>query len=287
MTGYGSSNLDNESLNISVETKTLNSKFLDISIKIPKQLSSYEPDIKNLITKHIVRGKVAFTIEIVSKPGQGQQSLVNKELVERYFTELKELNHGRNISDETLFSSIMNLPDVVAQENDNECEIDAESILKLCRQSLDKCTEFRIQEGKALTKEFQNSIESISQKLDEIISIDPQRITSIKERVHGNIREFVGQDKIDENRFEQELIYYVEKLDINEETSRLTNHLKYFLEVLDQPESQGKKLGFISQEIGREINTIGSKANNADMQRLVVDMKDELEKIKEQVLNAV
>jgi len=287
MTGYGSVNHDDELVTFNIETKTLNSKFLDISLKFPKQIATFEIDIKNLITKHLVRGKVALSIEITPKPDIQQQAIINADLFEIYYSELKSISSGKNVSDDTLFDNVMKLTEISTQNDDSELAIDKDLLLGLCEQSLEKCNNFRVQEGNVLTKEFENNLESISNKLEEIISIDPVRIKNIKERISGNILECINPDKIDENRFEQELIYYIEKLDINEETSRLKNHLKYFKEVLNEPESQGKKLGFIGQEMGREINTIGSKANNSEIQKLVVDMKDELEKIKEQVLNTV
>jgi uncharacterized protein (TIGR00255 family) len=287
MTGYGSANHEDDLIAINIETKTLNSKFLDIALKLPKQLNALEVDIKNLITKHLIRGKVSFGIEINHKTNLEKQKLINSELFNQYFSELKSLGSGKTIGDDTLFNNVLALPDVVSKTDDNDIELDKNLFLNLCQEALKNCSEFRLQEGKALENELSGSINSIAKKLEKIIIVDPVRIKMIKERIGGNIAEYVGSDKIDENRFEQELIYYIEKLDINEETSRLKNHLNYFQEVLGESESQGKKLGFISQEIGREINTIGSKANNADIQRLVVDMKDELERIKEQVLNAV
>lgn len=287
MTGYGAANYDDDLLTINIEVKTLNSKFLDISLKLPKQINAIEIEIKNLITKYLIRGKVSFGIEITHKTNPEQQKLINSDLFNLYYTELKSLGNGKNISDDFLFNNVLTLPDIIAKTDESDLTIDSKLVLNLCKEALVKCSDFRAQEGNALEKELTSYIKSIAIKLEEIMIIDPVRINNIKERIKGNINEIIAPDKMDENRFEQELIYYIEKLDINEETSRLKNHLSYFQEILSEPESQGKKLGFISQEIGREINTIGSKANNADIQRLVVDMKDELERIKEQVLNAV
>ena len=287
MTGYGSVNHDDELLTVNIEIKTLNSKFLDIALKLPKQLNAFDIEIKNLITKYLVRGKVSFGIEINHKSNLEQQKLINSQLFDQYFSELKSLVTGKSVSEDALFNNVLTLPEVIAKTDETDLVVDKKLIISLCEEALKNCSSFRGQEGKALENELNGSIKSIAGKLEEIIAIDPVRIKNIKERIAGNIAEYVASDKMDENRFEQELIYYIEKLDINEETSRLRNHLEYFNEVLMESESQGKKLGFISQEIGREINTIGSKANNADIQRLVVDMKDELERIKEQVLNAV
>ena len=220
MTGYGSANHEDDLLAINIEIKTLNSKFLDIALKLPKQLNVLEVDIKNLITKHLVRGKVSFGIEINHKTNLDQRKLINSELFNQYFTELKSLGAGKTISDDALFNNVLALPDVISKTDENDIELDKSLILNLCQKALKNCSEFRIQEGKSLEDEFSGCINSIAKKLEEIIIVDPVRIKMIKERIAGNIAEYVGSEKIDENRFEQELIYYIEKLDINEETSR-------------------------------------------------------------------
>lgn len=287
MTGYGSASFENDQYSLVVELKSLNSKFLDFSSKIPKELSEHEGTIKQRVSKKLIRGKVTMNVDLIAKQLPRNQSIINKELFERYYQELKTLADEHGSDNANLFGHLLAVPDIVKPLEHEVESLDMFLFNGLLDDALEKCDQFRVQEGQALENMLKGCVETIGARLKEVISLEPQRKEAVKERLSGNLSEFVEAEKIDQNRLEQELIYYIEKLDINEEMVRLDNHLTYFKETLDEKESQGKKLGFISQEIGREINTIGSKANDAAIQRLVVEMKDELEKIKEQILNIV
>ena len=286
MTGFGAAVHDTDTHSLQAELKTLNSKFLDLSLKLPKELSHLEYEIREIITRGLVRGKVVFNLEMETKEGV-QGVTYNAGAVRNLFNELKGIAKDHEVSDSDIFGSIMRMPEVMQQSAGVLSEKDEQGILKMAGSAVHKCNEFRTQEGKSLQTALEDSIEAIRQKQSAIKKLEPARTVVIKQRISDNLNELFDSDKVDTNRFEQEMIYYLEKLDINEELVRLDNHLKYFDETLANSESQGKKLGFISQEIGREINTIGSKANDAGIQRLVVEMKDELEKIKEQVLNVI
>lgn len=287
MTGYGSASHENEYFSLSVEVKSLNSKFLDFSYKAPKELSDLEVEIKNLVTKKLVRGKVNLSLELITKKISPGQTGIDQFLFKKYFEELTQLAEEYQINSPQIFGQILSIPEVVKPIEPEMDRLDQKVIFDLISEALEKCSEFRIQEGSALEKIFLSCVENIKQRLDEIGELEPLRKQSVKERLKVGLEELNNVEKVDENRFEQEIIYYIEKLDISEEIVRLKNHLEYFDTTLREKDAQGKKLGFISQEIGREINTIGSKANDAAIQRLVVDMKDELEKIKEQILNIV
>ena len=284
MTGYGLAQTENQTHSIQAELKTLNSKFLDLSLRLPKELSAFEYQIRDLLSKGLVRGKASFSMEMTLKEGV-KSSVYNAIAFEELFAELKAVAKDKNVNESDVFNSVMKMPEVLQQSGKTIDVSDHSFVLNLVKEAIKKCNDFRTQEGDSLEKALLESISAIDTKMQEIKELEPMRAETIRARLSGNIQEIIDADKIDENRFEQELIYYLEKLDISEELVRLSNHLVYFNETLASPESQGKKLGFIGQEIGREINTIGSKANNASIQRLVVEMKDELEKIKEQVLN--
>lgn len=289
MTGYGQAYYEDESLVINIEIKTLNSKFLDCMIR-PANALSYEKEIaiRNLITKTLVRGKVSITLEKQEKESSSQKVSVNENLFKTYYKLYDNLATDVNASKDDIFRLAIQSPEVMLNSIDDGQEEQLwKLILNTVNEALDKCNQFREQEGSVLREklaEYTNSISSILKKVDEY---DPVRIENVKKRVGKNLKEFIAEEKIDENRFEQELLYYIEKLDIAEEKVRLKNHIEYFLTILNGPTSLGKKLGFISQEMGREINTIGSKANDSTLQQLVVNMKEELEKIKEQVLNVL
>lgn len=287
MTGYGHASFENDQMSIDVEIKSLNSKFLDISTKLPKELAVYENEIKKLLTEKIVRGKVNFSVEIALKNGIGSAGTLNKSLFNHYKQELRSVANEGELPDSDLIKEVLRLPDVIEYSDTTNDLMDKDELLKLINQALTECEKFRMQEGKAAEAALGSFAQKIDEKLALIKQKDPERIEAIKDRINESLSELSASEKSDPNRFEQELIYYIEKLDIAEEIIRLQNHIAYFHETLAEKESQGKKLGFISQEMGREINTIGSKANNSDIQKLVVDMKDELEKIKEQVLNVV
>lgn len=286
MTGYGIGQTETEFYTVQAELKTLNSKFLDLSLRLPKELSAFEYLFRDILSKGLVRGKATITFELTIKDG-AHNSVYNADSFRKLFEELKSVSRGYDVKESDIFNNVLKLPEVLQQSDNNTQIIDERQALELVKNVVSRCDEFRLQEGKSLEKALQDSIKAIDTRLDQIREIEPARTETMRTKILESMHELVESDKVDENRFEQELIYYIEKLDINEELVRLSNHLIYFIETLALPESQGKKLGFISQEIGREINTIGSKANDAAIQRLVVEMKDELEKIKEQVLNVL
>ncbi|MGB3464316.1 MAG: DUF1732 domain-containing protein, partial [Cyclobacteriaceae bacterium] len=247
-----------------------------------------ELEIKNRLTNRLKRGKVALTIELNNQDALADQNLeINQELFEAYYTQFLNMASKVGADKSDLFRLALQSPDVMkSKEPESNAEINS-LFLTVMDEAIEKCVDFRRQEGEALHQKLSAYIDSIRTGLENVIEQDPERIKNIKNRIDQNLQELIGVDKIDPNRFEQELIYYIEKLDITEEKDRLGNHLNYFSEILSAKDSNGKKLGFISQEIGREINTIGSKSNDAKLQRYVVEMKEELEKIKEQVLNIV
>ncbi|MGL1887207.1 MAG: YicC family protein [Reichenbachiella sp.] len=287
MTGYGIARFENEQISITVEVKALNSKFLDIIAKVPKEVAPYEGELKKLVTTSLVRGKVNLNIELSYKSNSSQASKINPELFQLHKEQILKVTEGMKLSDADIFQSIMRISEIYISEDQQEDLLDPDVLKRLTQEALDKCVEFRVQEGKSVETALALFAKRINDNLEMIKVKDPERVVALKERLMEGLKELEANDKLDENRFEQELIFYIEKLDIMEEIVRLSNHLVYFHDTLSEQDSQGKKLGFISQEMGREINTIGSKANNADIQKHVVDMKDDLEKIKEQVLNIV
>lgn len=288
MTGFGQAALSNGVLSVSVEIKSLNSKFLDLSLKLPKALGEKEPDIRNLVAEKMERGKVSFGIDF-QRTGQKEISQTyNEGLFVTYYLELKKLADRVVSPYDNLFQLALNSPDVI--QNSSKDEITPEEwdlVLKLILDAVDKCNQFRVTEGKALEGKLISYIGTIASELKEVEALDPKRIARVRNKIKGSIEDFFGSEGFDPNRLEQEIIFYIEKLDIHEERVRLKTHLDYFLKVLADGQSNGKKLGFISQEIGREINTIGSKANDAEIQKHVVVMKEELEKIKEQLNNVL
>lgn len=287
MTGFGSARIENEQMAVTVDIKTLNSKYLDTNIKLPNVFSSKEIETKGLISDLIKRGKVSISVNYENRSGVSQMK-INQAVVKNYYQEFKAVADELETNKSDIFRMIMNMPEAISNRADkNLVEQDWQVVKNAILQATEACNEFRLQEGNALEKELLSYIDKITNLLRDVEKRDPQRITYIKEKLNKQVSDFVNSEQFDANRFEQELIYYIEKLDISEEKVRLQNHLTYFAETIATPASNGKKLGFISQEIGREINTIGSKANDTDIQRLVVNMKEELEKIKEQVLNVV
>jgi uncharacterized protein (TIGR00255 family) len=288
MTGFGSFIIDNESMNLLIEIKTLNSKSLDISSKISHALSEKEIEMRNQIGKVLERGKVNLLVLYTNKKNTAERAVVNKDLVAQYYNDLKATAQTVHADEQDLFRLAMMMPDAysvspIAAVSEQEWQMVSEGF----SHALKKCDEFRTKEGETLFQMMKDCTQKISDLLVEIEKFDPERLVMIREKLHSQVRDFITNEHFDPNRFEQELIYYVERLDINEEKVRLKSHISYFDETLNEPISNGKKLNFISQEMGREINTIGSKANDATIQRLVVQMKDELEKIKEQLNNVV
>lgn len=281
MTGYGKSVIQLPTKKISIEVKSLNSKNLDLNTRMPSLYREKELSIRKLIASKLVRGKIDFSL-YMEITGEETSTQINKTVVKQYIKQLKDVVDG----DETeLLKMAIRLPDAVTTERDEIDEDEWSQISKEIDNSLGKILQYRIDEGKSLEDEFISRAQNISDILDEVIAMDPDRIDGVRERLNKGISDI--KEKVDENRFEQELVYYIEKFDITEEKVRLKNHLDYFQKALKSDDSNGKKLGFISQEMGREINTIGSKSNYAPMQKLVVQMKDELEKIKEQLLNVL
>ncbi|SDR82458.1 TIGR00255 family protein [Gillisia sp. Hel1_33_143] len=281
MTGFGKSLLQLPSKKITVEIKSLNSKNLDLNARIPGQYREKELPLRNLIGNSLTRGKVDFSL-YVEVTGEETTASINPAVVKKYMNQLRELSNG----DETeLLKMAVRMPDALKTDREEIDETEFESIEEAVKQALVEINNFRSDEGNALEKDLKLRIENIERLLEEIIAIDPERIAGVKERLRKGVADL--KEKVDENRFEQELMFYIEKFDITEEKVRLNNHLDYFKEAIDSEDSNGRKLGFISQEMGREINTIGSKSNYAPMQQLVVQMKDELEKIKEQLLNVL
>ena len=287
MTGYGLASVENEVFIISVEVKTLNSKFLDLSIRSPKQFSDKEHEIRNIVSKILDRGKVNLTIEFTNKAGADIPIVINEELFQSYFTKYRQLaQHVGSGETGDLFKLVLQSPGVISNQVEKTSDSEEwEAVKPVIQEALLKCDQFRIDEGNVLESKFLENIAVIREGLSQIKISDPIRKERIRLRIRGNFKDWLEENDFDKNRFEQELIYYFEKIDITEEIVRLETHLNYFEKNLKEDNNQGKKLGFISQEIGREINTIGSKANDAEIQQFVVVMKDELEKIKEQTLN--
>ena len=281
MTGYGKSVLQLPTKKISIEIKSLNSKSLDLNARMPSMYRAKELEIRKSIASKLVRGKVDFSLYL-EITGEDTTAHINKPVVKSYMKQLKEVAET-NASD--LLQMAIRLPDAISSEREEIDENEWTSIKTEIHTALENIEKYRLEEGKVLENDFRDRIKNIASLLEKVIEIDPDRVDGVRERLRKGIDDI--KERVDENRFEQELVYYIEKFDITEEKVRLSNHLEYFEKSLNSSDSNGKKLGFISQEIGREINTIGSKANYAPMQKLVVQMKDELEKIKEQLLNVL
>ncbi len=281
MTGFGKSILQLPSKKITVEIKSLNSKNLDLNARIPSQYREKELMLRNKISRELTRGKVDFSV-YVEVTGEETTAAVNKAVVQKYISQLREISAG----DETeLLKMAIRMPDALKTEREEIDEKEFRSIEEAVEEALREINDFRSAEGKALEEDLEQRAKNIQDLLEQVIAMDPERIAGVRERLHKGVAEL--KENVDQNRFEQELIFYIEKFDITEEKVRLENHMDYFIKSLNSSDSNGKKLGFISQEMGREINTIGSKSNYAPMQQLVVQMKDELEKIKEQLLNVL
>jgi len=281
MTGYGKSVLQLPTKKISIEIKSLNSKNLDLNVRMPSIYREKELGIRKSIASKLERGKVDFSL-FMEITGEETSTQINKPVVTKYMEQLKALVDGNNIE---LLKMAVRLPDALNTEREEIDENEWQSIEKEINSALEKIQSYRSEEGDALEKDFRERLQNITTLLEQVIAMDPERIDGVRERLRKGISEL--KERVDENRFEQELVYYIEKFDITEEKVRLRNHLEYFVKSLGSSDSNGKKLGFIGQEMGREINTIGSKSNYAPMQKLVVQMKDELEKIKEQLLNVL
>ncbi len=286
MTGFGKAVTELPNKRITVEIKSLNSKQLDLSTKIPPCYREKEMEIRSEISRRLERGKVDFAI-YTENIGCETPTRLNMSVIEGYYRQIKEASEALSVAlPSDWFQTLLRLPDTLKTEVQEIGETELDAVMTTVQQAIDHLEAFRIQEGAMLQQLFENKIENIAQLLKEVEPYEKERIEKIKGRIIESLTKIENFD-YDKNRFEQEMIFYIEKLDINEEKHRLDNHLKYFLETMSSGKGQGKKLGFISQEMGREINTLGSKSNHAEMQRIVVRMKDELEQIKEQVLNVM
>lgn len=285
MTGYGKAECLLPTRKLTIEIKSLNSKQVDTSTRLPGIYKEKELEIRQLLSKQLQRGKVECSIhyELI----EGASSSINQTVVRDYMDQLKELSSEYNLSDNELLASVLRFPDTVTSQRESLEDSEWEQVINGIQEALKELDSFRLQEGKALERDLESCIEAIREKQAAIAPFEEERITRLRERITTNLEELSNKEDFDQNRLEQELIYYMEKLDINEEKVRLENHLNYFTEILKAGSPNGKKLGFISQEIGREVNTLGSKANHSEIQRIVVSMKDDLEKIKEQLLNVL
>ncbi|MFD2551347.1 YicC/YloC family endoribonuclease [Bizionia sediminis] len=281
MTGYGKSVIQLPTKKITIEIKSLNSKNLDLNARMPSNYREKELSLRKLIGHKLERGKIDFSI-FTEVTGEETTTQVNKPVVKQYIKQLKELVDGNETE---LLKMAVRFPDALNTEREDIDDNEWQAILEGVNTALQHITTYRQDEGLALETDFKARIANINRILEAIIAMDPERIEGVRERLRKGVEEL--KEKVDENRFEQELVFYIEKFDITEEKVRLKNHLDYFVQALNSSDSNGKKLGFIGQEMGREINTIGSKSNYAPMQKLVVQMKDELEKIKEQLLNVL
>jgi uncharacterized protein (TIGR00255 family) len=287
MTGYGIASFDSGSTKYTVEIKSLNSKFLELSLRLPKSFSEKEFQLRNDCSKQIERGKVNLSINVEKADTKTTAAGIDKDLLKHYYQQLKSVSEDLNEPANNLLQIALGLPEVVKYDEETVSEDEWKIVEKTFKQALSAFQQFRNDEGKVLEQDAKQRIAIILKNLELIEIEEPKRVPIIRERLDTFLAEAVGREAIDQNRFEQELIYFIDKLDITEEKIRLKAHCDYFYETLKNDDANGKKLGFISQEIGREINTLGSKANDANIQKLVVGMKEELEKIKEQLLNVL
>ena len=287
MTGYGKAECILPDKKLTIEIKSLNSKQMDTNTRLPSLYKEKELEIRQQISSELERGKVecSFYYELSEDAASGT---INAPVVKSYYEQLYKISGelGLEASME-LLSTVMRMPDTLRNEKPELKENEWGSVRAALKQAIAHVNEFRNQEGESLDTDLRQRVEAISQKLINIEKYEEERIAQIRERIGNNLAAYLKKEDLDENRFEQELIFYIEKLDVSEEKVRLSNHCKYFLETMKDQKPAGKKLGFISQEMGREINTLGSKANHAEIQKLVVEMKDELERIKEQILNVL
>ena len=287
MTGYGKAVAETGGRKVIVEIKSLNSKAMDISTRIMSAYREKELDIRSRITAALERGKVDFSLYLDTQNTPQTSQNIDLEAFMNYQKMFNEVTLKTGLEPEDEFSLILRMPDVMSSSQPDEVsDEDWAAVSDAVDRAIAALVEYRKVEGAALEKKFREKISNISELLQSVAPYEKERVAKIKERIRTSLQETIGKD-YDENRFEQEMIYYIEKLDISEEKQRLTNHLDYFIKTMEEGHGQGKKLGFIAQEMGREINTLGSKSNQAEMQNIVVRMKDELEQIKEQVLNAM
>jgi len=286
MTGFGKGSAELEDKTIHFEIKSLNSKQLDLYFRFANGFREMEMEMRNEIVNRLKRGKIECSISIEYKEGR-HNTRINEQMLRLYYSQVASIMEDMQAKHEPVLQAIMRLPEVIS--NDREVTPDGEWLLARAafQSAIDQVEQYRISEGQALEKDIASRIGKIEGFLNEVSGLEPERLAILKSRLNTSLHEAIGSENLDMNRFEQELIYYIEKTDITEEQTRLKHHCRYFGEVMAEPGQVGRKLGFVAQEVGREINTIGSKANHAQMQKLVVLMKDELEKIKEQLMNVL
>lgn len=288
MTGYGRATRTFGDKSVTIEVRALNSKLTDIRFKMPSNYKEREIDLRRIVTEQAERGKIDVSINVTSLVGD-DDTVINKDLFRRYYKEIKQLTTELGVPDSDILMAILRLPNIVGGNDDGVPDEEWQMTLGTLEDALAEFKKFRHTEGGALAKELQLRSDNIVRLLAEIEPFEKERVVKLRQRLKQNLDDFMSKDNIDENRFEQEVLFYLEKMDVTEEKVRLTQHCKYFNEMLAEKNnsSKGRSLNFISQEMGREINTLGSKAYSSDIQRVVVQMKDELEKIKEQVANLV
>lgn len=287
MTGYGIGSQENGVVKYTVELKSLNSKFLELSLRLPKVVSDRELALRTEASKLIERGKVNITVSVEYVDQTAKASTINTALFKQYYTQLQKIAGEVGETDTSFFEMALNMPEVVNANEDAVDEEEGKVLIQAFHTAIAHFTKFRQDEGKVLKQDLESRVQLILTYLSQVEAAEGSRIPLIRERLSHYLDEAVGKEHVDMNRFEQEIIYYIDKLDITEEKVRLRSHCNYFIQALNAHDSNGKKLGFISQEMGREINTLGSKANDAHIQQIVVRMKEELEKIKEQLLNVL
>ncbi len=287
MTGFGKAIFEISNKKFILELKALNSKQIDITVRVPSVYREKEIELRNELVEKLVRGKVDFTL-YVENHGDESTNKINDAVFKEYFFQLKKISEELDVqTDQNLVQAVMRLPDVIKTEYETLEEEEWNTIMEYLSEAIDEINHFRLAEGKALKNDIESNVNHIKNLLLQLAPFEEQRIESVKSRLNENLDKLNLNGNIDENRFEQELVFYLDKMDMNEEKVRLENHCNFFLETLKSSESNGKKLSFISQEMGREINTLGSKAYDSDIQRIVVQMKDHLERIKEQLLNVL
>ncbi len=285
MTGYGVGSAANQEIKYTVEIKSLNSKYLELSLRLPKPVADLELKLRGMCSKVIERGKVSISATVEYMDPTARASAINQLLFKKYYEQLKQLKEELDDQHASVFELALHMPEVIGQDEQQSDEAEGGLFMQAFENALEQFDAFRRDEGAVLKAELSGRAQGIQGLLTEIEGVEKDRIPQIREKMLLYMDKAVGREKVDMNRFEQELVYYIDKLDITEEKVRLKSHCEYFLKTLDLPDANGKKLGFISQEMGREINTLGSKANNAIIQQTVIRMKEELEKIKEQLLN--
>jgi len=287
MTGFGLASADHENVKFAVEIKSLNSKFLELNLKLPRAYNDKELLLRNICSKEIERGKANVSINIERAEENIKGANINAALLSKYYKQLEAINVDLGANSTNLLQAVLSFPDVINYTEDEVNETDWKALYEVFNKALENFNQFRETEGAILKDDLILRIKNILQYFSQVEVLEPLRIPQIKARLNLFLEDNVGKINVDQNRLEQELIYYIDKLDITEEKIRLRSHCDYFIETLKSKDANGKKLGFISQEIGREINTMGAKANDAQIQQLVVGMKEELEKIKEQLLNVL